>query len=285
MANAITDVQRVEYENMVKHAYQSLGSNLDATVRVKNVTGAGTFNFRNFGALTMVPRGQTRSRLEAQATVNTLVACTATDYVLPILTDIFDQSKTDAPDEQAESAQAIALAMRRQRDQSVIDALDAATMASGHTITCGSGLTVAKLIEGMEVFDSDEIRSNDPLGDGVIHFLITEKEHTDLLSDALTQSIDTSNFRSLTTGRVGEFMGFKFILIGSGRSEGGLTLDGSTRACYAYVKSAVGQCVNIEPRVESTYLHEYTSDFVNGILSLGSVAVDTGGIVKFNVTE
>jgi len=43
--------------------------------------------------------------------------------------------------------------------------------------------------------------------------------------------------------------------------------------------------VNIEPRVESTYLHEYTSDFVNGILSLGSVAVDTGGIVKFNVTE
>jgi hypothetical protein len=285
MANQITDVQRVEYENRVKHAYQSLGSNLDSTVRVQNITGAGNFKFRNFGKLKMVPRGQTKSRLEAQATVNTLIDCSATDYVLPILTDIFDQSKTNAPNEQQESALAIALAMRRQRDQSVITALDAATMATGHTITAGSGLTVAKLIEGMEVFDANEIRNNDPLGDGTITCLITEKEHTDLLSDALTQSIDTSNFKSLVTGQVGDFMGYKFIMIGSGRAEGGLTLTGSTRECYAYVKSSMGQCVNVEPRVESTYLHEYTSDFVNGILSLGSVAVDTGGIVKFNVTE
>jgi len=284
--SALSDVQRIEFETMVKHAYQGAGSMLENTVRVKNAVRAGEYRFRKFGELNMVPRGQSKSMLEGQEPNHSTVTVTASDYVLPVLTDIFDQAKTDAPDEQAEAAQAIAMAMKRQRDYSVISALDSATIASGNTITCGSGLTVAKLREGMIQFDKYEIRQNDPLGDGTIYMLITEVQHDELLADAATQSIDTSDFKSLVNGKVGDFMGYKFILIGSGRGSLGLPEESSgVRACWAYTKSAIGQAVSIEPRVESSYENLYTSHLVNGILSLGTGVIDNLGVVQFNCTE
>lgn len=281
----ITDVQRIEYENKVKHAYQSAGSMLENTVRVQNIAGAGKYNFRKFGKLDMVERGQTRSMLEAQATDNSLVECEATNFVLPVLTDMFDQARTNAPQEQQEAAVAQAMAMKRKRDSSVIAALDAASMATNHTITCSSGLTIEKLADGLELFDANEIRQNDVLGDGQIHMLITEKQHKSLLLEAETQSVDTSNFRSLVHGKVGEFMGYTFHLIGTGRGALGLTKTSTVRACYAYVKSAIGQCVNVEPRVETSYQDLYTSYLTNALLAVGSVVIDNQGVVKFNVTE
>lgn len=282
----LTDVQRVQYENEVKHAYQSIGSALENTVRVKSAPQAGTYQFRKFGKLEMVPRGAYRSLLEAVETNHELVPCTATDYVLPVLTDEFEQAKSggEAPQEQKESAMAIALAMKRQRDYSVIAALDAGTPEN--TVTCGSGLTVAKLREGLIHFDKYEMRAGgDPVGGGCLYMAITEIQHDELLADALTQSIDTSNFKSLVDGKITEFCGYNFILIGTGRGSLGLGASGGVRRCYAWVKSAMGQAVSIEPRIKSGYELMYTSDVTVGQLSLGSTMVDARGVVQFDCTE
>jgi len=301
----ITDVQRTVYEDMVKHAYQSAGSNLETRCRVQNVPGAGKYEFRTFGELNMVDRGQTRSRLEAQETANGLVECTVNDKVLPVLTDIFDQAKTNAPQEQAESAKAIGMAMKRERDSFLLRAMDAIDFTSvtingetGIDLSTTNVITVSgyaeiidKLAAGLEVFDKYEMRgSGDMFGDGTVHCAITEKEHTMLLKSTETQSSFTSDFKSLVDGKVASYAGYQFVMIGTGRGTRGLVKNvksagASVRACYAWVNSAVGQMVSIAPRVEATYLHQYTSNFINGILSIGAVAIDPRGIIRFNVTE
>lgn len=281
----LTSVELVRYENDVKHAYQSGGSNLENTVRVKAAPQPGTYKFRKFGRLEMVPRGAYKSLLNALEVSHTLVDCTASDFVLPVLTDEFEQAHSggEAPQEQSESAIAAGLAMKRQRDYSVIAALEAGTPSN--TVTAAAGFTVAKAREGLQHFDKYEMRgSGDPMGDGTLFCAISEVEHDDLLADALTQSIDTSNFKSLVDGKVGDFVGYKFLLIGTGRGTKGLQ-GTAPRRCYAWVKSALGQAVSIEPRIKMGYELLHTSNAMVAQLSLGSVIVDADGVVQFDVTQ
>lgn len=285
---SLTSVELVRYENDVKHAYQSAGSALDMTVRVKDAPQPGTYKFRKLGMLDMIARGDYRSTLNALTTNHETVDCTVSDFVLPIATDEFEQAHSggEAPQEQSESAMACGFGMRRQRDYSVIAALEAGTPAL--TVTAGSGLTVAKLREGLVQFDKYEMRSisSANTGDGTVNMLITEIQHDELLADSLTQSIDTSNFKSLVDGKVGEFAGYKFILIGTGRgATKGLQASGGVRRCYAYVKSAMGQAVSIAPRIKYGYEVLMTSDVLVGQLSVGSVMVDAIGVVQFDCTE
>lgn len=287
---ALSDVERIAFENEVKHQYQAIGSALENTVRVKDAPQPGVYKFRKFGKIEMVPRGAYKSALEAVQTSHTVVPCTAADFVLPVMTDVFEQSHTggEAPMEQREAAIAIAHAMKRRRDYSVIEALEAANDASEitQTVTASSGLTVAKLAEALKYFDKKEMRAGgDPIGGGVIYTLITEEEHHDLLTDSVTQSIETSNFKSLVDGKVGDIAGHKLILIGTGRGDLGLGKTSTTRRCYSYVKSAMGQSVSMAPRVESEYQMIYQSELTVGKLSLGSCVVDVEGVVRLDVTE
>jgi len=281
----LSSVARVAYENDVKHAFQSSGSDLHTTVRVKDAKQPKVYNFRLFESLDMVPRGAYRSELNLQTGDHSNVPCTAAAFVLPIGTDEFEQAETggEAPNEQSESALAIGYAMARQRDYSVIAALESGTPTL--TVTAGSGLTVAKLLEGLIPFDKYEMRhqSGAATGDSNLYMAISEVEHGDLLADALTQSIDTSNFKSLVDGKINNFAGYSFILIGTGRGSKGL-VGSAPRACYAWVKSAMGQAVSLSPTVEMGREIMLTSDVVVGKMFLGSVMVDPKGVVQFNVT-
>ncbi len=284
--STLTEVQRVAYENDVKHAYQSGGSMLDQTVRVKAPRPGVTY-FRKFGKLDMISRGDYKSLLAAIEASHENVACTVADFVLPVLTDDFEQSHSggEAPMEQNESATAAGFGMRRQRDYSVIAALEAGTPAL--TVTAGSGLTIAKLREGLKQFDKHEMRavSGASTGDGKLYMLITEEEHDDLLADSITQNIQTSDFKSLVDGKMKDFVGYEFILIGTGRGTKGLQITSTTRRCYAYVKSALGQAVSMEPKIEFGRELLRTSDAMVAMLSLGSTMVDAEGVVQFDVTE
>lgn len=288
--STLTEVERIAFENEVQHQFQAIGSALQNTVRLKDAPQAGTYKFRKFAKLDMVPRGAYKSALEAVQTSHDIVACTASDYVLPVMTDTFEQSHTggEAPIEQREAAMAIAWAMQRQRDSSVIQAFETSNDAAAiaNTVTAGSGLTVAKLVDALVYFDANEMRAGgDPVGGGKVYTLITEYEHADLLNDSITQNIQTSNFKSLTDAKVQEFAGHNLILIGSGRGTLGLEKTSTTRRCYSYVKSAVGQAVCISPKVESEYQMLYQSELTVGKLSLGSVVIDVNGVVRIDVTE
>jgi len=284
----LSSVQLVRYLNDVKQGFQAAGSNLHDTVRTKGAPSAGTVKFRKFGRLDMIPRGDYKSVLDALATDHTNVDCIVSPFVLPIVTDEMEQAGSggEAPMEQDESAIAVGYAMGRQRDYSVIAACEAAT-PSGTDVTAPSGLTVAKLAEILEPFDKYEMRSRSgaATNDGHIYTLIGEKQHRNLLADALTQSIDTSNFKSLVDGKVEEFSGHKLILIGTGRGSKGLAASGGVRRIYSYVKAAMGQACSVEPRIRRGYEVLMTSDVLVGQLMVGSVNVDADGILQTNCTE
>lgn len=283
---SLSSVARVAYENDVQHAFQSSGSDLHTTVRVKDAPQPKVYNFRKFGSLDMVPRGAYGSMLNLLSGDHSNVPCTASPFVLPVGTDEFEQAETggEAPMEQSESALAIGYAMARQRDYSVIAALEASTPTL--TVTCAAGLTVAKLLEGLIPFDKYEMRARSGVitGDGRLHMAISEVEHNNLLADAKTEDIDTSTFKSLADGKMQDFAGYSFILIGTGRGTKGL-VGSAPRRCYAWVKSAIGQAVTLAPRVKMGYELLYTSDVVVGQLFVGSVAIDELGIVQFDVTQ
>lgn len=300
----ITEVQRISYEDKVKHSYQSGGSNLKEFVRVENVTGAGKHEFRTYGKFEMVDRGQTRSRLEMQDASNGMVECTFKDKVLPVLTDIFDQAKTNAPQLQAENAKAMALAVKRMEDNILLRAFDLIDFSNctidgedGQDISSSNVITVSgyteileKLEVGLECFDKYEMRgSGDMFGDGTVRCAITEKVHTMMLKRTETQSQFTSDFKSLVDGKVASFVGYQFALIGTGRGTLGLkknvqSAGANVRSCYAWVKSAMGEAVSIAPRVEGAYLHTYTSNFLNTIMSMGACCIDPRGVVRFDIT-
>jgi hypothetical protein len=282
----LTTVQRVAYANDVKHAFQAKSSNLQDTIRIRNAPEAGTYEFRTFAELEMVARGAFKSLLNALDANHGKVPCTTSPFVLPVLTDTFEQAGSggQAPQEQNESAIAAGYAMKRKCDSSVITALEAGTPES--IITAGSGLVVDKLVEGIEHFDKYEMRGDgDKLGDGTLFLAITEKQHKNLLADAKTQSIDTSEFKSLTDGKVKEFCGYSTRLIGTGRGANGLLATGATRRCYAWVKTAMGQVRTVEPKIQMGYELLYTSDVMVAMLAIGSVMIDARGVQQFDCTE
>lgn len=288
--STLTEVERIAFENEVQHAYQAIGSALHNTVRLKDAPQAGTYKFRKMAKLDMVPRGAFKSAIEALEVSHDLVACTAEDFILPVMTDTFEQAHTggEAPIEQREAAMAIAWAMQRKRDSSVIQALETSNDAAAitNTTTMGSGMTVAKLIDTLVYFDAQEMRAGgDPVGGGKVYTLITEKQHANILNDAKTQSLDTSRFQSLVDAKIGEFAGHNFILIGTGRGSLGLEITTTTRRSYSYVKSAIGQAVCIAPKVESEYQMLYQSELTVGKLSVGSVVIDVNGVVRNDCTE
>ncbi len=70
-----------------------------------------------------------------------------------------------------------------------------------------SGLTIDKLILARQALVELE---NDP--DDKFYIAISPKQGSDLLREAETQSLDTSQIRSLVNGTVNEYMGFRFVV-------------------------------------------------------------------------
>ena len=70
-----------------------------------------------------------------------------------------------------------------------------------------SGLTIEKLVLARQALIELE---NDP--DDMFYIAVSPKQMSDLLREAETQSIDTNIIRSLVSGVVNEYMGFRFVV-------------------------------------------------------------------------
>ncbi|NNJ74541.1 MAG: hypothetical protein HKP56_05220, partial [Anderseniella sp.] len=132
-----------QFDDEVKHAYQSGGQGLSETVRVRNNVTGDTYNFRKMGAGAATERGPSQSDVTPMDVSHTLVPCTLTNWIAAEYTDIFDAAEVNI-DERSELASTIANAMKRRKDQMILDALAAATPAA--TVATGAAaFTVAHL--------------------------------------------------------------------------------------------------------------------------------------------
>lgn len=275
-----TNAARTLFDDYVKHAYQSMGPDLRDCVTFRATSGVETYKFRTMGRGLAQARGASQSLINEMGIAHSTVTCTLEDWIASQPTDIFDQAKTSSPQEIQALAKVIAGALKRRETQLVVDKLDAAAMATNHTISDGNtGLTVAKLTEARKLLKANDI--NEP-----VTLLFTENQEADVLSLNQFTSSDYAASSGATTGdiRQGHF-GYRYKLIGSGRDEDGLAVDGSDiRDCYAFVPSAVGLAVGLM-RTEVNYESDKVSWRSTGILQAGACVIDTLGIVKIQCDE
>ena len=271
------------FDAEVHQAYQS-SAVLNGAARTRTGVVGSTVNFPKVG------KGQASVRTPATDVVplNTAfssVSCSLTDYVAAEYSDIFVQTKINF-DERRELAQVVGNAIGRRQDQVLLDALGTASAGStvaNTVVTTGSAtatnLNVGKIIEAKKLLDKKNVPAQNR------HMIIHANNLSGLLSDERAISSDFQTIQALVQGSINQMMGFTFHILGD-RDEGGLSIDGSNdRTCFAFHQSAVGVAVGIAPSTEINYIAEKTSFLVTGKLSMGSVVIDTDGLVDVTCRE
>lgn len=271
------------FDAEVKHAYQG-ASQLAGTVRTRNGVVGSVVNFPTVGkgaATVRTPQTPVVPLNTAFATV----ACTLVDYNAAEYSDIFNQLKVNF-DERSELAQVVGGAIGRRQDQIILDAVAAATAGTtvaNTVVTSGSAsasdLNVGKIIAAAEALNTANVPSADR------HMVIHASGLASLLADERAVSADYTQLQALQRGDINSFMGFTIHVLGD-RDEGGLAKDGSNdRTNFAFHKSAVGCAIGMGPKTEINYIPDHTSWLVNGMISMGAVAIDANGIVDITTRE
>jgi len=193
-----------------------------------------------------------------------LKLATRVNYEAPEYTDIYDQQTVNFQ-EVRELAKTIAMALGRRDDQSIIAALAATTTTTAVAAT----LNLAAITEAAQKLNEVEAPMEDR------YFVTDEIGLNDVLNDATITSADYNTVRLLQSGEIDSFMGFKWKIIGSARTEGGLNL-----VSYAFHKDAVGHAVGIDMKTRVDWVAHKASWLSMGMLKLGSVLIDVTGVVK-----
>ena len=283
MSTGLTTNKVKIFDDMVKLAYQTSGSNLKDTVRVKNGIKGESVQFPLMGKGIGVARGTTQTNIIEGANSKLMnithsnVTANLTGYVFPELTDMFDQAEVNY-NEQSELSKVITMAMGRRVDQTVIAALVAGTPSTVAGSGATTGLTVAKLIAAKIALDKKGVPTSDRV------CVLTPHQIGDLLNTTKVTDVDYNTVKTLVNGEVDTFLGFKFISI-EDRAEGGLPLSSAQRQIFFYHKMALGLAISIEPTVKVDWIPEHVSYLANGMLDMGAVMIDPDGVYQLEVKE
>lgn len=291
MSINLSNAARTLFDDSYKAAYESMGPDLRPYVTFRSQAGVDVYKFRTMGRGMAKARGASQSQLDTLGIAHSTVTCTLENWYASELTDVFDQDKTNAPQEVPALAKVLANSVKRRETQLVIDALNgaAATLSASNLVgegTDGTGLTIAKLLSARKALKANDIMETPIL-------LLTEKQEADLLNlTQFTSSDFTANVGAETGNiRQGHF-GFNYVLVGSGREEAGLAsgvtdpTNSSTdnRRIWAFVPSAVGLVVGLN-KTEVNYESAAASWRSTAMLRAGACVIDKAGIVSILCDE
>lgn len=291
MSINLSNAARTLFDDSYKAAYESMGPDLRPYVTFRSQAGVDVYKFRTMGRGMAKARGASQSQLDTLGIAHSTVNCTLESWYASELTDVFDQDKTNAPQEVPALAKVLANSVKRRETQLVIDALNGAagSLDASNLIgegTNGTGLTVGKLLDARKALKRNDIMETPIL-------LLTEKQEADLLNlSQFTSSDFTANVGAETGNiRQGHF-GFNYVLVGSGREEAGLAsgvtdpTNSSTdnRRIWAFVPSAVGLVVGLN-KTEVNYESAAASWRSTAMLRAGACVIDKAGIVSILCDE
>tara|TARA_B100000579_G_scaffold407188_1_gene394242 strand:+ start:4623 stop:5450 length:828 start_codon:yes stop_codon:yes gene_type:complete len=273
MALSIDQAFITQFESEVHLAYQRAGAKLKNTTRqVNNVTGS-TARFQKIGKGEAVTKSR-HAEVTSMDLTHTNVDVTLSDYYAADYIDTLDLLKTNIDERQVVATNA-ANALGRKTDDLIISALDA---GNGTTIAAGSaGLTKAKVLNAFVSMNESDIPD-----DGQRYFVVSPEGWADLL--AIDEFVNTDYVKEAEQPFPSGFtqkkwLGFNFMI------HSALPISTNDRKCFAYHKSAIGTATGSDVRTEVNYIPEKVSNLVTSYMSMGSIAVDTTGIIEVVIDE
>ena len=270
MSKNLTSGAQQQFDAEVKQAFQTAGSLRD-TVTIRNNVVGDIYKFRKMGK-GLANQKPSQADVTPMDVTHSLISCTLGNWNAPEYTDIFDQAEVNF-DEKSELSATIAGALGRRLDQLIIDALAAEASPAG-TIAHGStGMTLGKVITASKNLNDKGVPSGDR------HIAVSADGLEDMLNLSTATSADYVSVKSLMSGDIDTYMGFKWHIIET-RSEGGLPYASSTWEGFAWHKSAIGMAIGMDIKTEVNYVAQKTSWLCNGVMKAGAVSRDGDGIVS-----
>ena len=284
MSKNLSAAASTEFDDMVKHAYQTMGATnggiVNAVTQRNNVVG-DTYKFRSMGK-GLANQKPSQAEVTPMDISHSLVTATLTNWNAPEFTDIFDAAEVNF-DEKQELAHTIAGALHRRQEQLIIDAMDAAT--PGATIATSVGGADTNMNIEKVIAASKELNDAGVPIDQDRHIATSAQGLQFMLLETQVGSADYNSVQSLMTGTLDYWMGFHWHIIES-RDEGGLTVaSGDVRQNYAWHKSAVGLATGIDITTKVDWVPTRTSWLCNGMMKSGAAIRDTAGLILINADE
>jgi len=270
MSKNLSAVAVIEFDSMVKHAYQGMGL-LKGAVTVRNNVVGDTYKFLRMGN-SLANQKSTSDLVTPMDVGHEFKTATLSNWNAPEYTDIFDAAEVNF-DEKQELASTIAGALGRRSDQLVIDAMDASTPLTTAIPEGGTNLTMAKVIEAQVALRDQGVPNTE------LFAAIDAQGLGGLLNDEKATSADYQAIKALVSGEINTLCGFQFIVIET-RNEGGLTVAANIVDSWFFQRPAVGLAIGIDMKTEINWIPERTAWLTNGMLKAGSVVRDEGGLVK-----
>ena len=270
MSKNLSAVAVIEFDSMVKHAYQGMGQ-LKNAVTVRNNVVGDQYKFRRMGK-GLANQKSTSDLVTPMDVGHEFKVATLSNWNAPEYTDIFDAAEVNF-DEKQELANTIAGALGRRSDQLVIDAMDASTPLTSAIPEGGTNLTMEKVIAAQVALRDQGVPSSE------LFAVIEANGLGGLLNDEKATSSDYQSIKALVSGEINTLCGFQFIVIET-RTEGGLTVATDIVDSWFFQRPAVGLAIGIDMKTEVNWIPERTAWLTNGMLKAGSVVRDEGGLVK-----
>lgn len=260
-----------QYEADVHIAYQQNGSKLNHTVRTKNNVRGKSTTFQKVGKGVASQKAR-HGMVPVMNIDHTPVECELQDFYAGDWVDSLDEIKTNI-DERRIAARAGAYALGRKTDELIVDALKQTPIAEGDYT---KALSKAALLAAFARLNSENV-PDDGQRFGVVGPLqwnallnIEEFSNSDYAGDSLPYLKGTESRK---------WLGIVWIM------HTGLPIDGTSRDCFIYHKTAVGHASGQDVKTDITWHGDHASHFINNMMSQGACLIDGTGIVKIKCKE
>lgn len=263
-----TEIFQNYYSPLVKAGYMK-SSLLKGLVRTENrIVGNQAF-FRKYNSIQAIDLNKGADITYAGTEFENATAILKDKGCFDLLFDV-DKPKFNF-DEASILANNTSMAIGRAIDQTIIN--DGLNQTSTQAIGGESeDLTVDLLLKVSEVFNRKAVPSNERY---IVH---TASQLTQLLKNTEITSGDYNNIKTLVSGEVNTFLGFKFICI-EDRKEGGLPTIGNGVKAFAFHKDAVGHAISQDVKSLMERVPEKLAYQIGAIVQQGAVNIDDDGIV------
>ena len=313
MSQQITTARVKQFSANVFHLSQQKGSRLRPFVRQESLKGKSGF-FDRIGSVTAQKKVSRHSDTPQVDTPHSRRRVTMSDYEHADLIDEQDKIRT-LFDPANPYAQAFVWAMGRAMDDELIlgaladasggedggtaVALPTSQKVAGHdgTTTTGVNLNVRTLRKIKELFDANDVDPSIPR-----YLAHTSSQLQSLLAEEETTSADYNTVKSLVSGELDSFMGFKFIMLERlGRSASNVTYTvtngvvgagtgtitaANSRRCIAWALDGIMLAVgmDLKTRIEERADKGYSTQ-VYASLSIGATRMEEEKVVEVIVSE